>query len=112
MKRLFGYLRRYGRRYLLGGACLLATATLAMTIPWLLKRAVEVIEQDRELSFLSVYVGLIIAFALVQGFARTLSRSLLLNIGRDVSSTTSGTISSGISSACRRATTRSSRRGI
>ena len=84
MKRLFGYLRRYGRRYLLGGACLLATATLAMTIPWLLKRAVEVIEQDRELSFLSVYVGLIIAFALVQGFARTLSRSLILNIGRDV----------------------------
>ena len=34
MRRLWTYLQRYRRRYAVGGACLLATATLAMMVPY------------------------------------------------------------------------------
>jgi ATP-binding cassette subfamily B protein len=75
---------RYRRRYVFGLLCLLVTATLAMTIPYLLKRAVDVIEHDRQLGGLRFYVAAIVAMALVQGVARTFSRFVIFNIGRDI----------------------------
>ena len=41
MQRLWSYMIRYRGRYAIGLACLLATGTLAMAVPYLLKRAVE-----------------------------------------------------------------------
>ncbi|MBI2962548.1 MAG: ABC transporter ATP-binding protein [Deltaproteobacteria bacterium] len=84
MRRLHAYMHRYRWRYVFGLACLLVTASLAMLIPFLLKRAVEVIEHDRALSGLSFYVALIIGMAIVQGVARTFSRFVIFNIGRDI----------------------------
>jgi ATP-binding cassette, subfamily B, multidrug efflux pump len=84
MRRLYVYMLRYKWRYVFGFVCLLATATVAMIIPYFLKRAVEVIEHDRELSGLRFYVLLIVGLALVQGVARTFSRFTIFNIGRDV----------------------------
>src|SRR5512139_2587321 len=57
MGRLWQYLRRYSRRYLIGGVCLLGTATLVM---------------------------LILAAAVLQGVVRTYSRAMIFNAGRDV----------------------------
>lgn len=84
MRRLYTYMLRYKWRYAWGFVCLLVTATLAMMIPYFLKRAVEVIEHDRELHGLVAYVLVIIGMALVQGVARTFSRFLIFNIGRDI----------------------------
>jgi ATP-binding cassette subfamily B multidrug efflux pump len=84
MHRLYVYMLRYKWRYAVGFTCLLATATVAMIIPYFLKRAVEVIEHDHELRGLRSYVLLIIGSALVQGVARTFSRFTIFNIGRDV----------------------------
>ncbi len=84
MRRLYAYMLRYRRRYLAGFFFLLVTATLAMIIPYFLKRAVEVIERDRTLNGLVFFVLLIIGMALVQGVARTFSRFLIFNIGRDI----------------------------
>jgi ATP-binding cassette, subfamily B, multidrug efflux pump len=84
MRRLYGYMLRYRWRYVFGLVCLLITATLAMTIPYLLKRAVEVIEHDRELKGLRFFVLSIVGMALVQGVARTFSRFVIFNIGRDI----------------------------
>src|SRR5438445_2061155 len=84
MRRLYGYMLRYKMRYAVGLACLLLTATIAMVIPYLLKRAVEVIEHDRELRGLVFFIGLIIGLALVQSVSRTFSRFLIFNIGRDI----------------------------
>src|SRR5947207_15165981 len=84
MRRLNSYMLRYQRRYLLGFVFLLVTATLAMIIPYFLKRAVEVIERDRALNGLVFYVLVIIGMAIVQGVARTFSRFLIFNIGRDI----------------------------
>ena len=41
MRRLWSYLARYRARYVAGCLCLLVTASLAMAIPVLLKRAVD-----------------------------------------------------------------------
>ena len=84
MKRLFGYLRRYKARYAAGGACLLVTASLAMAVPYLLKRAIDAIERGQPFSVAARLAGLIVVVSLVQAVARTLSRALIFNVGRDV----------------------------
>ena len=60
---------RYRWRYAFGLVCLLITATMAMIIPYFLKRAVEVIEHDRTLGGLRFYILVIIGMALVQMFS-------------------------------------------
>ena len=84
MRRLYGYMLRYMWRYVLGLVCLLVTASLAMIIPYFLKRAVEVIEHDRALDGLGFFVAVILLLAILQGVARTFSRFVIFNIGRDI----------------------------
>ncbi len=84
MKRLAGYLRRYRARYAAGVACLLVTASLAMAVPYLLKRAIDAIEHGAPFDEVARFALIIVAIALVQAVVRTLSRSLIFNVGRDV----------------------------
>ncbi len=84
MLRLWGYLRRYLRRYLLGAACLIVTASLAMAVPYLLKRAIDAIEAGRPFSEVASVAAAIAAIAVGQALVRTLSRALIFNVGRDV----------------------------
>ncbi|GIW41665.1 MAG: ABC transporter ATP-binding protein [Candidatus Binatia bacterium] len=84
MRRLFGYLARYRWRYALGGLCLLGTATLAMAVPYLLKRAVDTVAAGGPLREVTRYALVIVAIALVQGVVRTFSRFVVFNAGRDV----------------------------
>ncbi len=84
MHRLWGYIYRYRARYLRGIVCLVVTATLAMSIPLLLKWAVEAIEKGLPLSQLSFYLCAIIGIALIQGVVRAFSRVLIFNVGRDI----------------------------
>lgn len=84
MLRLWGYSRRYLSRYLLGGVCLVLTASLAMSIPYFLKRAVEAIESGRPFTDIASFAALIAGIAVVQAIVRTLSRALIFNVGRDV----------------------------
>ncbi len=84
MLRLWGYLRRYLRRYLLGAACLIVTASLAMAVPYLLKRAIDAIQAGRPYSEVTSVAAAIAAIAVVQALVRTLSRSLIFNVGRDI----------------------------
>jgi ATP-binding cassette, subfamily B, multidrug efflux pump len=84
MKRLLGYVRRYRRQYLLGGLCLLGTATLVMWIPWWIREAVRIIEHGGSMSDVTYYAALIVAAALLQGIVRTYSRALIFNAGRNI----------------------------
>ena len=84
MQRLWGYIYQYRYRYLRGIACLVITATLAMSIPWLLKHAVEGIEHGRPLSEIARTILLIIGIAAVQCVVRAFSRFLIFNVGRDI----------------------------
>lgn len=84
MSRLLGYLRRYRWRYAAGGLCLLVTATLAMSIPYLLKRAIDATGAGAAYSEVTYFALLIIVIAVIQAVARTFSRILIFNVGRDV----------------------------
>ncbi len=84
MRRLWGYIYRYRARYLRGIFCLVASASLAMSIPLLLKRAIEAIEKGLPSRQLSLYLLAIIGVALVQGVVRAFSRFLIFNVGRDI----------------------------
>ncbi len=84
MGRLSHYIWRYRWRYLQGGLCLLATATLVMWIPWWIREAVRIIEGGGAVREVTFYAVLIVAAALVQGIVRTYSRALIFNAGRNV----------------------------
>ena len=84
MGRLWHYLGRYRRLYLIGGVCLLGTATLVMWIPWWTREIVRIIEQGGSMRDVTFYAVLIIAAALLQGVVRTYSRALIFNAGRNV----------------------------
>jgi len=84
MQRLMRYVSRYRRRYVAGALCLLATATLAMAIPYILKQAIDAIGAGSPSSQITYYAVAIIVIAAVQGLTRTLSRVLIFNVGRDV----------------------------
>ncbi len=55
-----------------------------MSIPWLLKHAVEGIEHGRPLSEIARTILLIIGIAAVQCVVRAFSRFLIFNVGRDI----------------------------
>ncbi len=84
MGRLSRYIWRYWRSYLVGGLCLLGTATLVMWIPWWIREAVRVIEHGGAMRDVTYYAVLIIAAAGVQGVVRAYSRALIFNAGRTV----------------------------
>lgn len=84
MTRLLGYLRRYLARYAAGGVCLLITASLAMAVPYLLKRGIDAIQRGEPFRVAAELAAAIVVIALVQAVTRTLSRALIFNVGRDV----------------------------
>jgi ATP-binding cassette subfamily B multidrug efflux pump len=84
MRRLLAYLVRYRWRYAAGGVCLLATATLAMAVPYLLKQAIDAAGHGAPYHQITRYALWIIAIAVVQAVVRTFSRALIFNVGRDV----------------------------
>jgi ATP-binding cassette subfamily B multidrug efflux pump len=84
MSRLWGYLRRYVVRYAGGIACLLGATTLVMAVPWLFKRAVDAMMAGAGAEVVARYAGMIVAIALVQAVARTYSRFVIFNVGRDI----------------------------
>jgi ATP-binding cassette subfamily B protein len=84
VRRLLRYIQRYWLRYAAGGACLLATATLAMAVPYLLKRAIDTLQAGGDARAVAQFALAIVAIALFQGVVRTFSRALIFNVGRDV----------------------------
>ncbi len=90
MRRLFSYLARYRARYLFGCLCLIATATLAMSIPVMLKRAVDSIPGSGAspaadgVRTAALYALAVIVIAIAQAVVRTFSRFVIFNVGRDV----------------------------
>ena len=84
MGRLWHYLARYRRSYVIGAVCLLGTATLVMWIPWWTREVVRIIEQNGAMRDVTYYAVLIIGAALLQAVVRTYSRALIFNAGRNV----------------------------
>ncbi len=84
MQRLWGYLYQHRYRYMWCIVCLVVLAALALVIPWLLKQAVEEIEQGRPVREVASTALMIIGAALVVGMLYILSRLLIFDVGRDI----------------------------
>jgi ATP-binding cassette subfamily B multidrug efflux pump len=84
MSRLWVYVARYRLRLGAGVVCLVAATSLAMTVPWLWRRAVNDIAAGAGAGALARTVGLLTAIAVVQAIVRTASRILIFNAGRDI----------------------------
>jgi ATP-binding cassette subfamily B multidrug efflux pump len=70
------------RRFAAGFALLLATNALALSIPWLLRDAVDAIGRRSPPSRVAIFAGAIAAIAIGQAVARTLSRIAILGASR------------------------------
>ena len=80
---IFYYLRRHRLRFAAGFLLLAGTNVLALSVPRLLKHAVDAL-QAADASSLLVFTSAIVAVALVQGGTRTLSRLAILGASRQV----------------------------
>lgn len=83
MKRLLAYILRYRLRYAFGIFCTLATATLAMLIPYLVRNAIDFIEKGHP-ERVPRLAEIICAAAIAMGFVRWFSRFVIFNCGRDI----------------------------
>jgi ATP-binding cassette subfamily B protein len=81
-KRLLPFLLRYRLRYLGGGTCLLIATSMAVGIPWTVKRAVDALERDGAAAHLGPFVLLILLLAAAHGIARLGSRFAMLGAGQ------------------------------
>ena len=85
LNRLYGYMRTCTGAYLLGLVLLIGTNLCGLAIPWLLKLAIEGLQQPSLSSFTpGQYGAMIAAAAVAQGVIRVFSRTTLLNAGRRI----------------------------
>ncbi|MBV8362870.1 MAG: ABC transporter ATP-binding protein [Deltaproteobacteria bacterium] len=83
MRRLWVYIRRYWVLYACGVLCTLSFAILQMTLPVLMRDAVNAVQRGH-LNRLVHYATLMIGLAAMMGIARAVSRTIIFNTGRDV----------------------------
>jgi ATP-binding cassette subfamily B protein len=84
MSRLWVYVARYRLRLGAGVVCLVVATSLAMSVPWLWRRAVNDIAAGAGGGAVARTVALLVAIAVAQGIVRTASRTLIFNAGRDI----------------------------
>ena len=82
--RLLGYARRYKRQFLNGLACSIATSTIALISPMVLRYAVDDLAQQVTRAKLVQYAVLLLAIGLVGGVFRFLTRRILIGASRGI----------------------------
>jgi len=79
------YLRGYRGAFLLGLLCLLVTNAFSLSIPWLIKEAIEALRgATADLHTVTIDAGAIIMIAIALAFVRTWSRWLILGASRRI----------------------------
>jgi ATP-binding cassette subfamily B protein len=82
--RFWQWARPYRRTYAVGLAWLVATNLLALGIPWLLRAAVHELTGDGRRARVAAFAAGMIVLAIVQAWARTLSRLAVLGASRRI----------------------------
>ncbi len=83
-RRLLPYALRYRRRFTLGLACVLATTFIALLSPWILKYAVDDLQQGVTRTKLGLYAWLLLSVGLGAGLFRFLMRRIIVGISREI----------------------------
>jgi ATP-binding cassette, subfamily B, multidrug efflux pump len=83
MKRLFFYLLRYRSWYALGSLCTIAFAILQMSLPLLMRDAINAVRDQTPRRLVWIAVAMVVV-AILMGIARALSRIITFNTGRNI----------------------------
>lgn len=84
LRRFLLFARPYRGVYALGALLLLATNGLALSIPWLLREAINAMEDEAPLATIAGYAGAMAGVALVAAIVRTGSRLCVLGNSRRI----------------------------
>ena len=83
-RRLLGYLLRYRRSFLLGFICVIATASVGLAGPWVLKYAIDDLGRGVDAGKIRFYAVVLLALAAVGGVFRFLMRRIIIGASRDI----------------------------
>ncbi len=84
VRRLFAYVVRYRRKFVLGLLCAVATRSVALAGPGVLGRAIDDLTLGVTRGKLAGYGALLLAIGLVGGLFQFLSRRILIGASRDI----------------------------
>jgi ATP-binding cassette subfamily B multidrug efflux pump len=82
-RRLLRYLARYQRAFLLGFACVVITTAISLTVPWVLRYAIDDLQGGVTFTKIRLYSAAILALAIVGGVFRFLMRRIIIGASRE-----------------------------
>ena len=83
-RRLLGYLFRYRRAFFTGFLCVIATTTISLAGPWILKYAIDDLSAGVTLAKVRLYAAGLLALAAAGGVFRFLMRRIIIGASRDI----------------------------
>ena len=75
---------KYWRAFAVGFACVIVTAAVGLTGPWVLKYAIDDLGQGVDRAKLGFYASIVVGLAAVGGFFRFVMRRIIIGASRDI----------------------------
>ena len=82
-RRLFAYMRRYRRSFLIGFACVVTSSAIALAGPWVLKYAIDDLDGGVTAEKVRLYAAVLLLLAATGGLFRFLMRRIIVGASRD-----------------------------
>src|SRR5436190_346725 len=82
--RLLPYVNRYRRAFVIGLVCVITTTAFQLLGPWILKFAIDDLNQAVTRRKLLIYAGLLLGTSLVRGLFLFLMRRIIIGASRDI----------------------------
>ena len=82
-RRLLRYLAQYRRAFLLGFACVVITTSISLTVPWVLRYAIDDLQSAVTFTKVRLYGATILGLAIVGGVFRFLMRRIIIGASRE-----------------------------
>ena len=82
-RRLLGYLVRFRTAFVVGFLCVIVATTMSLTGPWVLKYAVDDLNQGVTMDKVRLYAALLFVLAALGGLFRFLMRRIIVGASRD-----------------------------
>jgi ATP-binding cassette subfamily B protein len=83
-RRLLAYLLRYRRQFAFGFVCVVGTAAIGLSSPWILKLAIDDLTQGVSAAKVRLYAGAVFALAAAGGTLRFLMRRIIIGASRSI----------------------------
>jgi ATP-binding cassette subfamily B multidrug efflux pump len=84
LRRLLPYVDRYRRAFVIGLVCVILTTAFQLLSPWILKYAIDDLNQAVTQRKLVMYAGLLLGVSLVRGLFLFLMRRIIIGASRDI----------------------------